>query len=144
MMKRIIGIAPVIPYKLSTGETLPGSDHPIFWLYYDDLRPFLSRYQTMHPTQPGVKIQLDEALDKHVFEGLITKSDYENPGEIPWNILMPDPADQEAERARIKTLLDNYEHGMFPEMQQMTKEDLDNQKKKKGVKIQKAKNLPVK
>ena len=144
MMVRIIGIAPVIPYKLSTGEILPGSEHPTFWLYYDDLRPFLSRYQTVHPARPGVKIQLDEALDKHIFEGKIVKSDYENPGEISWNVLMPNPEDQEAERERIKQVLQQYEVSMFPQAEEMTKEDIENQKKKKGVKTQRAKNLPLK
>lgn len=144
MMVRIIGIAPVIPYKLSTGEILPGSEHPTFWLYYDDLRPFLSRYQTVHPTEPGVKIQLDEALDKHIFEGKIVKSDYENPGEIPWSILMPNPEDQEAERERIKQVLHQYEESMFPIAEEMTQKDIENQKKKKGVKTQRAKNLPLK
>lgn len=144
MMVRIIGLAPVIPYKLSTGEILPGSEHPVFWLYYDDLRPLLSKFQTIHPTHPGVKIQLDEVLDKHIFNGKIIKSDYENPGEISWNTLMPDPADQEAERARIEQLLYNYEASMFPDAPAMTKDDMQNQKKKKGIKLRKATNRPLK
>lgn len=57
---------------------------------------------------------------------------------------MPDPEEQEAERAKIKEILYQYEQSLFPQAEEMTQQDIENQKKKKGIKAQKAKNLPLK
>ncbi len=54
MLVRILGIAPVIPYKLSTGEIVPNSDRPVFWVYYPDLRPVLSKYEVYNPKNSAV------------------------------------------------------------------------------------------
>lgn len=135
MMSRIIGIAPVISYRSSTGEILPNSEHAVFWLYYNDLRPLLSKYQTINPRMTGARMQMNEALDQNAFKALIVKSDYENPGEVSWNVLYPNPEDQDLEREKILNIMKNFENSLWPKTPEMTKEDIENQKKKKGVKI---------
>ena len=108
MMVRVLGIAPIVPYKLSTGETIPNSEHALFWLYFPDLRSLLTKYKAYDNGATGTKIPFNEIFDLREFNGTMVKSDYQNPGEIPWNTLMPDLDEQKATAAEIWDLIDNY------------------------------------
>lgn len=108
MMVRIIGIAPVVPFTLSTGEKIPNSEHPLFWIYFEDLRPLLTKYKAYNTKAPGTKIPFDELFDLRQFKGTIVKSDYDNPGEINWNDLMPDPIDQQRAAQEIRKQINQY------------------------------------
>ena len=109
MMVRILGIAPIVPYKLSTGEVLPNSEHPLFWIYFPDLRSILTKYKAYNTHQgTGTKIPFNELFDLRQFEGTMVKSDYQNPGEIPWNILIPDLEEQKATADEIWKMIDEY------------------------------------
>lgn len=108
MMVRILGIAPVVSYQLSTGEIIPNSEHPIFWLYFPDFRSVLTKYKAYDTRATGTKIPYDELFDLRQFSGKMVKSDYQNPGEISWNILMPDLDDQNAEAEKIWAMIHNY------------------------------------
>jgi len=108
MMVRILGIAPIVPYKLSTGELIPNSEHALFWLYFPDLRSLMTKYKAYDNGATGTKIPFNEVFDLREFQGKMVKSDYQNPGEIPWNILMPDLDEQKATADKIWELIDNY------------------------------------
>lgn len=108
MMVRIIGIAPIVPYKLSTGEVIPNSEHALFWLYFPDFRSLLTKYKAYDRTATGTKIPFNELFDLRTFNGKMVKSDYQNPGEISWNLLMPDLEEQKAEAEKIWDLINNY------------------------------------
>lgn len=108
MMVRVLGIAPIVPYKLSTGETIPNSEHALFWLYFPDLRSLLTKYKAYDNGATGTKIPFNELFDLRQFNGTMVKSDYQNPGEIPWNILMPDLDEQKATESKIWELIDSY------------------------------------
>lgn len=108
MMVRIIGIAPVVPFTWSTGERIPNSEHPLFWIYFEDLRPLLTRYKAYNAQVPGTKIPYDELFDLRQFKGTIVKSNYDNPGEINWNDLMPDPEDRQKAAEEIRRQISEY------------------------------------
>lgn len=108
MMVRIIGIAPVAPFILSTGERIPNSEHPLFWIYFEDLRPLLTKYKAYNLQAPGTRIPYEELFDLRQFKGKIVKSNYDNPGEINWNDLMPNPEDQQKAAAEIRRQISEY------------------------------------
>lgn len=108
MMVRIIGIAPVVPFTYSTGEVMPNSEHPLFWIYFEDLRPLLTKYKAYNMQAPGTKIPYDELFDLRQFKGAIVKSNYDNPGETNWNSLMPDPEDQQKAAQEIRRQISEY------------------------------------
>ena len=108
MMVRIIGIAPVVPYKLSTGELIPNSEHALFWLYFPDFRSILTKYKGYDTRATGTKIPFNELFDLRQFDGTMVKSNYQNPGEVSWNTLMPDLEEQRQTAKEIWDLIDNY------------------------------------
>ncbi len=108
MMARIIGIAPVVQFRLSTGEIIPNSEHALFWIYFPDLRSTLTKYKAYNTQVPGTKIPFDELFDLRQFKGRIVKSNYNNPGEINWNDLMPDLDDQRRTEEEIRRQLSEY------------------------------------
>ena len=108
MMVRILGIAPIVPYKLSTGEILPNSEHALFWVYFPDLRSILTKYKAYNNGATGTKIPFNELFDLRQFKGKMVKSDYQNPGEIPWNILIPDLDEQQKTADEIWQMIEDY------------------------------------
>jgi gliding motility associated protien GldN len=74
MYIRILGIAPVIPFKSSTGENLPNSEHPVFWLYYPDLRQDLVRVRVSDPLNLGNTITWEQVFESRMFKSRIIKS----------------------------------------------------------------------
>ncbi|MDE1192783.1 MAG: gliding motility protein GldN [Arachidicoccus sp.] len=120
MMVRIIGIAPVMPFILSTGDIIPNSEHAVFWLYFPDLRSILTKYKAYNMQEPGTKIPFDELFDLGQFKGKIIKSNYENPGEINWNNLMPDPEDQQKTIEEIRKQLSEYGNDNYDMISQET------------------------
>lgn len=113
MMVRILGIAPIVSYKLSTGDIIPHSEHPIFWLYFPDFRSVLTKYKAYNTRSTGTKIPFEELFDLRQFKGKMVKSDYQNPGEIPWNTLMPDLNKQQEEASKIWGLIQDYGQDMY-------------------------------
>ncbi|HTN37680.1 MAG TPA: gliding motility protein GldN [Arachidicoccus sp.] len=108
MMVRILGIAPIVSYKLSTGDIIPNSEHPIFWLYFPDFRSYMTKYKAYDVRATGTKIPFNELFDLRQFNGTMAKSDYQNPGEISWNTLMPDLNEQKETADKIWSMIDSY------------------------------------
>lgn len=113
MMVRILGIAPIVSYKLSTGDIIPHSEHPIFWLYFQDFRSILTKYKAYNTQHTGTKIPFEELFDLRQFKGQMVKSDYHNPGEIPWNTLMPDLNEQQHQASKIWDMIHHYGQDMY-------------------------------
>lgn len=79
---RIIGIAPVIPYKLSTGDIVPNSERPVWWVYYPDLRHVLTKYDIYNPKNMGARMNWEELFETRMFSSYIVKSTVDNPFDI--------------------------------------------------------------
>ena len=74
MYVRILGIAPVVPFKSSTGEIADNSDHPVFWIYYPDLRKDLVRVRVSDPANLGNTITWEQVFESRLFKSQIIKS----------------------------------------------------------------------
>lgn len=110
---RIVGIAPVIPYKLSNGQVLPNSERPIFWLYYPDLRQVLVRTPAYNPYNPGASTSWDDIFESREFSSYIVKSDLDNPKNQQLKNIIKDPIMRLYEGERIKNHIFDYEQSLW-------------------------------
>jgi gliding motility associated protien GldN len=79
MYVRILGIAPVMPYTLSTGQVVEGSDRPLWWVYYPDIRPVLAKYEVYNPKNFGARMTWEDLFESRMFSSFILKSTLDNP-----------------------------------------------------------------
>ncbi len=110
---RIIGIAPVMSYKLSNGQTVPNSERPLFWLYYPDLRQVLVRTPAYNPYNPGASTSWDDIFESREFSSYIVKSDLDNPKNQPLKNLIKDPIVRLYEGEKIKNHIFDYEQSLW-------------------------------
>jgi len=78
MFVRILGIAPVIPYKLSTGDVVANSERPVWWVYYPDIRPTLAKYDVYNPKNLGAHTTWEDLFEARMFSSYILKSSLDN------------------------------------------------------------------
>jgi gliding motility associated protien GldN len=69
---RIIGIAPIQDKYDENNEYR--SQQTLFWLYYPDLRPILTKYEVYNPDNDVFRISWDDYFEKHMFNSYIYKS----------------------------------------------------------------------
>ncbi len=111
---RILGIAPVVPYKLSTGEIVPGSDRAVWWVYYPDLRPVLSGYTVYNSKNYGAKMTWEELFEGRMFTSYIVKSTIDNPYDLNLAAMYPNNTlFRLLEGERIKDNIFNYEQSLW-------------------------------
>lgn len=79
---RILGIAPVLPYRLSTGDIVPNSERAIWWVYYPDLRPVLAKHDVYNSKNYGSRMTWEELFESRMFASYITKSTMDNPFDL--------------------------------------------------------------
>jgi len=78
MFVRILGVAPVIPYKLSTGDVVANSERPVWWVYYPDIRPTLAKYDVYNPKNKGAHTTWEDLFEARMFSSYILKSSLDN------------------------------------------------------------------
>ncbi|HRI22061.1 MAG TPA: gliding motility protein GldN, partial [Panacibacter sp.] len=111
---RIIGIAPVIPYRLSTGEIIPGSYRPIWWVYYPDARPVLAKAKVYNPKNYGARMSWEDLFESRMFSSYIVKSTFDNPGDQPLSALYPNNTLYRLlQGEKIKEKIFNYEQNLW-------------------------------
>jgi len=111
---RIIGIAPVIPYKLSTGDIVPNSDRPVWWVYYPDLRPVLAKYDVYNPKNMAAQMTWEELFESRMFSSYIVKSTIDNPHDLPLaSIYKDNTLFQLLEGDKTKDKIFNYEQSLW-------------------------------
>lgn len=110
---RIIGIAPVVSYKLSTGQVIPNSERPIFWLYYPDLRQVLVRTPAYNPYNPGASTSWDDIFESREFSSYVVKSDLDNPKNQYLKNVIKDPIMRLYEGEKIKNHIFDYEQALW-------------------------------
>ncbi|MEP6596171.1 MAG: gliding motility protein GldN [Ginsengibacter sp.] len=74
---RILGIAPVKNVVTSAGINLGETE--LFWVYYPDMRPILSKYEVYNGKNFGAKMSWEELFESRMFYGRIIKSTLDNP-----------------------------------------------------------------
>jgi gliding motility associated protien GldN len=76
---RILGIAPVMAYTRSDGTQIPGSERPLWWVYYPDMRPVLAKYEVYNPKNYGSRMSWEDLFESRMFSSYIVKSTLDNP-----------------------------------------------------------------
>lgn len=111
---RIIGIAPVMPVKLSTGQALDNSEHPLFWVYYPDIRPVFAKTEVYNPKNYGARMSWDDLFESRMFSSYIVKSSMDNPSDIELSGVYPNSTlFRLLEGDRIKEKIFNYEQSLW-------------------------------
>jgi len=114
MYVRIIGIAPVIPYKLSTGDIVANSERPVWWVYYPDLRPVLAKYDVYNPKNYATQMTWEELFESRMFSSYIVKSTLDNPYDIPLSSVYPNNTlFRLLDGEKIKDKIFNYEQSLW-------------------------------
>ncbi len=113
MYARILGIAPVVSQKLSTGETLPNSEHPTWWVYYPDLRPVLAKYMAYNPKNFGARMTWEEVFENRMFSSYIVKSTMDNPYDQFIKQYVQDPMFRLYAGDAVKDKIFDYEQSLW-------------------------------
>jgi gliding motility associated protien GldN len=111
MVVRILGIAPVYQYKLSTGQN--AGEVTAFWVYYPDLRPILSRFEVYNAKNYGMRMTWEELFESRMFSSYITQSTIDNPRNLPLNGYIQDKLFRLLEGENIKEKIFSYEQNLW-------------------------------
>ena len=124
---RILGIAPVIPYRLSTGDIVANSERPVWWVYYPDLRPIFAKYEVYNPKNIGAQMTWEELFESRMFSSYIVKSTIDNPFDIPLSRyiqIIPYSVCLKVKRLKTKYLTTNNLSGVINKFLQITVRNL--------------------
>lgn len=106
---RIIGLAPLIDKKSSSGEFIGTA--PFFWLYYQDIRDVLAQYEVFNPENDVARMTWDDYFEGRFFSSYIYK--ISNPFDARFKDLGMNEMDVLNEGQRVSEELFNKEHDMW-------------------------------
>jgi gliding motility associated protien GldN len=109
---RILGIAPLqtkyFPNGQERGSTV------MFWVYYPDMRPILTKYEVYNPKNMGnSRMTWEELFESRMFASYITKSTLENAANRTIRSYIKDPILALLEGENIKEKIFNYEQDLW-------------------------------
>jgi gliding motility associated protien GldN len=108
---RILGIAPMKTVYNSDGSVR--ATYRMFWVYYPELRPYLSRYDAYNPRNMGARMSWEEVFESRYFSSYIYKSTLNNPGDMQLEGIIKDPLMRLLEGERIKETIFNWEQDQW-------------------------------
>ena len=110
---RILGIAPLKSQYFPNGQERPGAT-PMFWVYYPDMRPILTKYEVYNPKNMGnSRMTWEELLESRMFSSYITKSTLDNAANRTIRTYIKDPILALLEGENIKEKIFNYEQDLW-------------------------------
>lgn len=108
---RILGIAPLKTIRNPDGSFRDVT--PLFWVYYPDLRPLLSKYEAYNNKNYGARLSWEGLFENRMFSSRIIKSTYENPYDQFIAGYVKDPILRLLEGDNIKEKIFNYEQDLW-------------------------------
>ncbi len=112
MFCRILGIAPLQTKFFPNGQ--PMGSIPLFWVYYPDLRPILTKYEVYNPKNMGQgRMTWEELFESRMFSSYITKSTIDNAANRVIRSYIKDPILALLEGDNIKEKIFNYEQDLW-------------------------------
>lgn len=111
MYTRILGIAPLQTILNDDGSFRAVT--PIFWVYYPDLRPMLSKFDVYNGRNFGAKMSWEELFESRMFASRIIKSTINNPNDFYISSYIKDPILGLLEGENIKEKIFNYEQDLW-------------------------------
>ncbi len=109
--RRILGIAPMKKTMDAEGNTR--GEFPLFWLYYPDLRPLLSKYEAYNPRNTAMKMSWEEVFESHYFSSYIVKSTMNNNSNSYIAAKQKDELMRLIEGENIKDQIFNFEQNQW-------------------------------
>lgn len=107
---RIRGLAPLIDkYAQESGQFIGSA--PMFWIYYEELRPVLAQYEVFNPDNDVARMNWDEFFENRYFSSYITK--VSNPFDQSFQNMGLNGTDALYEGQRVGEELFNKEHDMW-------------------------------
>lgn len=114
MFVRILGIAPVTSVKLSTGQTMDNTEHPVWWVYYPDMRPVLAKFDVYNPKNYGARMTWEELFESRMFSSYIIKSTLDNPYDLNIAAMYPNSTlFRLLEGEHVKDKIFDYEQSLW-------------------------------
>ncbi len=112
MFCRILGIAPLQAKFLPNGQ--PMGSTVLFWVYYPDMRPILTKYEVYNPKNMGQsRLTWEELFESRMFASYITKSTIDNASNRIIRSYIKDPILALLEGDNIKEKIFNYEQDLW-------------------------------
>lgn len=108
---RILGIAPM--QTIFNDDGSERATTRLFWVYYPDLRPLLSRYDAYNPRNMGARMSWEEIFESRYFSSYIYKSTLNNPFDRPLDGIVKDPLMRLLEGDKIKNTIFNWEQDQW-------------------------------
>ena len=108
---RILGIAPLKTIRNSDGTFRDVT--PLFWVYYPDLRPMLSKFEAYNGKNFGARLSWEELFESRMFSSRIIKSTFDNPYDQFIAGYVKDPILRLLEGDNIKEKIFNYEQDLW-------------------------------
>lgn len=109
---RILGIAPLKSQFNPNGEERGST--PMFWVYYPDLRPILTKYEVYNPKNMGnSRMTWEELFESRMFSSYIIKSTLDNAANRNIKQYIKDPILALLEGENIKEKIFNYEQDLW-------------------------------
>ena len=115
LVRRIIGIAPMMP-PMVKGKMIEGVGNeafPKFWLYYDDIRPFLAKYRVFNAKNYGANMSWDDLFQAHMYSSYIVKTSKDNAKDLALKEYINDPLFRLLEGEKIKKAIFDYEQNQW-------------------------------
>jgi gliding motility associated protien GldN len=109
MICRIIGICPMMEGKTSDG-TLLGTEFPMYWVYYPDLRPILVKHEVYNPRNNAVRLTWEDLFEARMFQSFIMKESNVHDRRIQE---YKTGIDQLFESDKIKQEMFEFEHDLW-------------------------------
>lgn len=119
MKVKIMGIAPIKQTTLAElGVTADvdvdldgGSEDPLFWIYFPDVREKLAKYETQNPLNDALRMTWTDLLDSRFFSSYIIKAS--NPLDRKVSDYTKDQLRALYEGEKIKEQIFNFEHDLW-------------------------------
>lgn len=109
---RILGIAPLQTKFFPNGQVRGSS--VMFWVYYPDMRPILTKYEVYNPKNMGnSRMTWEELFESRMFSSYITKSTLDNAANRMIRGYIKDPILALLEGENIKEKIFNYEQDLW-------------------------------
>jgi gliding motility associated protien GldN len=108
---RILGIAPMMTVFNDDGTER--ATYRLFWVYYPDLRPYLSKYEAYNPRNMGARLSWEEVFESRYFSSYVYKSTLNNPFDKPLEGFIRDPLMRLLEGEKIKETIFNWEQDQW-------------------------------
>lgn len=113
LVRRIIGIAPMMKRYLSDGSAVGDDLYPLFWVYYPDIRPTFAKVQVYNPKNNGARMSWDDLFESHMYSSYIVKTTMDNYKNQYFKDYIKDPLFRLLAGEKVKEKIFNYEQDLW-------------------------------